>query len=226
MQNDIVKSELKLATMAEAKSEATLAAPAGSATVELREEVRQWMKVNGGVAGMPWRSCWNCNPAHEWMKTDTTTPYNCFECGHIYFKGVRVSDDESPNDKLSHCRPTASVAGTENMSEPKPIEAETRGGSCAPATGSADNLRLSNNAKIRACNFFHAMQKHLGDCDECCLYLYHGDGDLCEAGKTILARELVYTDMSIECPPNDGTQRRRDENAPLGTDAQSRRSLE
>lgn len=71
------------------------------------------------------------------------------------------------------------------------------------AHGSADNLRLSNNAKIRACNFFHAMQKHLGDCDECCLYLYHGDGDLCESGKTILARELVYTDMSIESPPND-----------------------
>lgn len=66
----------------------------------------------------------------------------------------------------------------------------------------ADNLRLSNDAKIRACNFFHAMQKHLGDCDECCLYLYHGDGDLCEAGKTILVRELVYTDMSIELPPN------------------------
>ena len=29
------------------------------------------------------------------------------------------------------------MAGTENMSEPKPTESETRGGSCAPAPGSA-----------------------------------------------------------------------------------------
>ena len=40
--------------------------------------------------------------------------------------------------KLCHSPPTAGVAGTENMSEPKPIEAETRGGSCAPALCSAD----------------------------------------------------------------------------------------
>jgi hypothetical protein len=88
------------------------------------------------------------------------------------------------------------------MNEPMTMEREKRGGSSGAAHGSADNLRLSNDAKIRACNFFHAMQKHMGDCDECCLYLYHGDGDLCESGKTILARELVYTDMSIASPPN------------------------
>ena len=53
--------------------------------------------------------------------------------------------------KLSHCRPTASVAGTENMNEPKIIESETRGGSCAPAHGSVtvlkcDHIGLGMNA--------------------------------------------------------------------------------
>ena len=43
----------------------------------------------------------------------------------------------SPNDQAQPLPLTASVADTETMSEPKPIESETRGGSCAPASGSA-----------------------------------------------------------------------------------------
>ena len=42
-----------------------------------------------------------------------------------------------PNAKAEPLTPDTSMAGTENMSEPKPIESETRGGSCAPAPCSA-----------------------------------------------------------------------------------------
>jgi len=69
----------------------------GLGTVEtLRQEAEEWAKANGpsGLLGLfPTRSCWNCNPAHEWMKRDTETPYECFSCGHIYFKGVRLTED-------------------------------------------------------------------------------------------------------------------------------------
>ena len=48
-----------------------------------------------------------------------------------------VALDEPPNAKAEPLTPDTSMAGTENMSEPKPIESETRGGSCAPAPCSA-----------------------------------------------------------------------------------------
>ncbi len=62
----------------------------------LRIEAQQWVEANGpsGIFGAyPNRSCWNCNPAHEWMKDDMETPYDCIDCGHIYFKGQRLTDD-------------------------------------------------------------------------------------------------------------------------------------
>lgn len=64
-------------------------------------------------------------------------------------------------------------------------------------------LLLPNDTKIRFCNAFHAMQKHLGNCDACCMYLYHGDGDLCEQGKAVIANEVAYSDTNLELPPND-----------------------
>lgn len=69
-------------------------APTGCSVSELQKEAEAWVKKNGhcGLMGpFPTRSCWNCNPAHEWMKTDMDTPYECYECGHIYFKGVRLT---------------------------------------------------------------------------------------------------------------------------------------
>ena len=73
----------------------------GCSVSELRKEAEDWVKKHGfcGLMGpFPTRSCWNCNAAHEWMKTDMETPYECYECGHIYFKGVRLTDDPSePN---------------------------------------------------------------------------------------------------------------------------------
>jgi hypothetical protein len=68
----------------------------------LREEAKQWVEDNGpsGLLGVfPTRSCWNCNPAHEWMKTDMETPYECFECGHTYFKGERLTEETPPTPR-------------------------------------------------------------------------------------------------------------------------------
>ena len=47
------------------------------------------------------------------------------------------SEQQAANDQAEPRRPTASVAGTENMSEPMSNGSETRGGSCAPAPCSA-----------------------------------------------------------------------------------------
>lgn len=63
---------------------------------KLRREAEEWIEVNGpsGLLGpFPNRSCWHCNSAHEWMKTDMDTPYECFSCGHIYFKGIRLTEE-------------------------------------------------------------------------------------------------------------------------------------
>lgn len=64
---------------------------------ELRKEAQEWLKEHGPsglLGGFPTRSCWNCNQAHMWMKTDMETPYECLVCGHIYFKGERLTEDE------------------------------------------------------------------------------------------------------------------------------------
>jgi hypothetical protein len=44
-----------------------------------------------------------------------------------------VTGGGNDNPKLSHCRPTASVTGTENMKKPMTQESEARGGEHPPA---------------------------------------------------------------------------------------------
>lgn len=94
------------------------------------------------------------------------------------------------------------MAGTENMSEPKPIEAETRGGSCAPAPCSAfaiptvlgRRIRGSNDDFERACLVhIERLQHGLGDYDSAMLDTF------CEAVR--LVRE--YNDaMAMPNSPN------------------------
>jgi PHP family Zn ribbon phosphoesterase len=63
---------------------------------ELIKEVEQWIKdnPNSGLFGnIPNRSCWNCNPAHERLK-NVDYPIQCFDCGHIFYKGVQLTTDE------------------------------------------------------------------------------------------------------------------------------------
>jgi len=61
---------------------------------KLRKEAEQWAKDNpeGGIFGhFISRSCWNCNSAHEHLKK-ADYPIQCFDCGHIYFKGVQLTE--------------------------------------------------------------------------------------------------------------------------------------
>lgn len=80
--------------------------------------------------------------------------------------------------KLSHCRPEASVVGTENMSEPKPIESETRGGSCAPAPCSVEFTKrqvierkllavLDDETKVAAVLSKQDLEDLIAACDGC-----------------------------------------------------------
>lgn len=50
------------------------------------------------------------------------------------------------------------------------------------------------------------MQQHLGNCDACCEYMYHGIGDLCDIGKDIIARKLAYAETQLDSP-NDKADR-------------------
>jgi len=62
---------------------------------QLRIEVEQWIKENpnSGLYGdIPNRSCWDCNEAHEHLK-NADYPIQCFECGHIYYKGIKLTSD-------------------------------------------------------------------------------------------------------------------------------------
>ena len=71
---------------------------------ELRVEAEKWVKDNGssGLFGpFPNRSCWNCNSAHERLK-DADYPIECFNCGHIYFRGERITETEEESAELSH----------------------------------------------------------------------------------------------------------------------------
>lgn len=36
------------------------------------------------------RSCWECNYAHEHLKT-LDSPLNCFDCGKWFYKGIDIS---------------------------------------------------------------------------------------------------------------------------------------
>lgn len=66
------------------------------------------------------------------------------------------------------------------------------------APGSAENVYLPNDTKIRFCNAFDLIMEHSNLCKECSVYLRRGDGDLCSAGKTIIVTELCFADTSIE----------------------------
>lgn len=61
-----------------------------------------------------------------------------------------------------------------------------------------DNVRLPNDTKIRFCNAMDALRIHGIECRDCATYVKWGDGDMCEEGKDIIARELAYAETSIE----------------------------
>jgi hypothetical protein len=61
----------------------------------------EWLKKNGPsgiISAFPNRSCWNCNGAHEFLKK-VDYPFDCFECGNIYFKGIKITEPENKNEQ-------------------------------------------------------------------------------------------------------------------------------
>lgn len=58
------------------------------------------------------------------------------------------------------------------------------------------HLKIPNDTKIRFCNTMHAMQLHFADCNDCLYYICRGDGDLCDMGKDLIARELAYAETA------------------------------
>lgn len=87
-------------------------------------------------------------------------------------------------------------------------DSERTGGAAVAGAApcSANLIRLTNETKIKFCNAWHEMLLHLGNCDACCEYMYHGIGDLCDIGKDIIARKLAYAETQLDSP-NDRTER-------------------
>jgi hypothetical protein len=52
------------------------------------------LREEKGIGCVVFRSCWNCNPAHEHLKTVTDAVILCFGCGHYFYNGVQISTEE------------------------------------------------------------------------------------------------------------------------------------
>ena len=85
--------------------------------------------------------------------------------------------------------------------------AEKRGADSCAAPCSAENVCLPNDTKIRFCNTVDELRAHCILCKECDVYMRWADGDLCSAGKTIIAMGMSYTDTHVEFPPNAPDER-------------------
>ena len=59
-------------------------------------------------------------------------------------------------------------------------------------------MNLPNDTKILFCNAVDAIGRHDIGCSACREYMRFGDGDLCEEGKQIIAREMAYADTRLE----------------------------
>ena len=57
--------------------------------VRAREEAKKLLRTKFENA-LGWRTCWNCNGAHEHLK-DAKYVIWCYECGHYFYKGVVIS---------------------------------------------------------------------------------------------------------------------------------------
>ena len=56
---------------------------------ELRKEAIAKIKENEDY--LCFRSCWNCNGAHEHLK-EADFVISCYECGKYYFKGIDITN--------------------------------------------------------------------------------------------------------------------------------------
>lgn len=56
---------------------------------ELRKEAMKLIKKD--LKCWVYRSCWNCNGAHEHLKRSKFVIF-CIECGNCFFKGVKITE--------------------------------------------------------------------------------------------------------------------------------------
>jgi len=55
---------------------------------KLRDEASNWLET--APIGLPFRSCWECNGAHEYLR-DADYPFACFACGRYLYKGQDIT---------------------------------------------------------------------------------------------------------------------------------------
>lgn len=56
----------------------------------LLDEATERVRARKGAVEA-FRSCWNCNGAHEHLKTADFV-FVCFACGHYFFKGLDLTE--------------------------------------------------------------------------------------------------------------------------------------
>jgi hypothetical protein len=59
---------------------------------KLRTEAKKLIKQSPDNIAM--RSCWNCNGAHEHLKQAEYVIVCAIGCGHYYYKGEDITEDE------------------------------------------------------------------------------------------------------------------------------------
>lgn len=59
--------------------------------VETAREAAEKLLKEKGLDALEMRSCWNCNPAHEHLKSRELIW--CFECGHYFYKGIDITEE-------------------------------------------------------------------------------------------------------------------------------------
>jgi hypothetical protein len=55
-------------------------------------------------------------------------------------------------------------------------------------------LVFTNDFKILFCNAYDALRNHQETCQTCRTYIMTGDGDLCDAGKSVIKKAMVLQD--------------------------------
>lgn len=64
------------------------------------------------------RSCWKCNPAHEYLK-DTGFIFQCFECWHYFYKGVDLNEAKMRQSSVAET--TMSTTDTDSSHNLSPV---------------------------------------------------------------------------------------------------------
>ena len=63
-----------------------------TAPIQQTEELKEEAAKKITERHFAFRSCWNCNTAHEYLK-NANYVINCFGCGRWFYKGVDITSD-------------------------------------------------------------------------------------------------------------------------------------